>query len=78
MWFGDHRISSLLPGDDVVPLAPSSQDLHWGLRISTSKSEVMVRSWKKVASFLQVEGEILPQVEKHLRMLFMSLGCLLW
>uniref|UniRef100_A0A7N8Y8H8 Reverse transcriptase domain-containing protein n=1 Tax=Mastacembelus armatus TaxID=205130 RepID=A0A7N8Y8H8_9TELE len=81
--FGDHRISSLLFADDVVLLAPSSQDLQRALgqfateceaarmRISTSKSEAM-----KVACHLQARGEILPQVEefKYLGVLFMSEG----
>ncbi|KAK3510880.1 hypothetical protein QTP70_022839, partial [Hemibagrus guttatus] len=54
VWFGDHRISSLIFADDVVLLAPSSLDLqhalgHFaaeceaaGMRVSTSKSEAMV------------------------------------
>ncbi|KAK3568587.1 hypothetical protein QTP86_009401 [Hemibagrus guttatus] len=86
--FGDHRISLLLFADDVVLLAPSSQDLqralgHFpaecevaGMRISTSKSEAMVLDWKKVAFTLQVGGEFLPQVEefKYLGVLFTSEG----
>ncbi|KAK3519761.1 hypothetical protein QTP70_003904 [Hemibagrus guttatus] len=86
--FGDHRISSLLFADDVVLLAPSSQDLQHALgwfaavcevtwmRISTSKSKVMVLNRKKVACPLQVGGEFLPQVEefKYLRVLFTSEG----
>ncbi|GAA6064832.1 receptor-type tyrosine-protein phosphatase F-like, partial [Tachysurus ichikawai] len=59
--FGDHRISSLLFADDVVLLASSNQDLQCalgrfaaeceaaGMRISTSKSEAMVLSRKRVA-----------------------------
>ncbi len=58
--FGDHTISSLLFADDVVLLAPSDQDLRnalgrfaaeceaAGMRISTSKSEAMVISWKNL------------------------------
>ena len=53
VWFRSHWISSLLFADDVVLLAPSSQDQHvlgwltakceaaW-MKISTSKSEAMV------------------------------------
>ncbi|GAA6103504.1 uncharacterized protein LOC122141275, partial [Tachysurus ichikawai] len=64
--FGDHRISSLLFADDDVLLASSNQDLQRalgrfaaecevaGMRISTSKSEAMVLSRKKVACPLQV------------------------
>ncbi len=69
--FGDHTISCLLFADDVVLLAPSDQDLRnalgrfaaeceaAGMRISTSKSEAMVISWKNVACPLQVGGEFL-------------------
>uniref|UniRef100_A0AAY5KR82 Reverse transcriptase domain-containing protein n=1 Tax=Esox lucius TaxID=8010 RepID=A0AAY5KR82_ESOLU len=74
--FGDHTISSLLFADDVVVLAPSNQDLQHalgrfaaeceavGMRISTSKSEAMVLSRKRLACPLQVCGECLPQVEE--------------
>ncbi|KAK3534950.1 hypothetical protein QTP70_002031 [Hemibagrus guttatus] len=86
--FGDHRISSLIPADDVVLLASSSLDLQHalgrfsaeceaaGMRVSTSKSEAMVLDWKKVVCTLQVGGEVLPQVEefKYLGVLFMSEG----
>lgn len=86
--FGDHTISSLLFADDVVVLAPSYQDLQHalgrfaaeceaaGMKISTSKSEAMVLSRKRVACPLQVGGEILPQVEefKYLGVLFTSEG----
>ena len=86
--FGDHTISSLLFADDVVVLAPSHQDLQHalgrfaaeceaaGMKISTSKSEAMVLSRKRVACSLQVGGEILPQVEefKYLGVLFTSEG----
>ncbi|KAK3522832.1 hypothetical protein QTP86_004669 [Hemibagrus guttatus] len=88
VWFGDHRISSLIFADDVVLLAPSSLDLqhalgHFaaeceaaGMRLSSSKSEAMVLNRKKVACTLQVGGELLPQVEefKYLGVLFMSEG----
>ncbi|KAL0152538.1 hypothetical protein M9458_052261 [Cirrhinus mrigala] len=88
VWFGDHRISSLLFADDVVLLASSNQDLQralgWfaaqceaaGMGISTSKSEVMVLSRKRVACPLQVGRESLPQVEefKYLGVLFTSEG----
>uniref|UniRef100_A0A6Q2ZFL9 ribonuclease H n=1 Tax=Esox lucius TaxID=8010 RepID=A0A6Q2ZFL9_ESOLU len=86
--FGDHTISSLLFVDDVVVLAPSSQDLQHalgrfaaeckavGMKISTSKSEAMVLSRKRVACPLQVGGECLPQVDefKYLGVLFTSEG----
>ncbi|KAK3533035.1 hypothetical protein QTP70_006219 [Hemibagrus guttatus] len=86
--FGDHRISLLLFADDVVLLAPSSLDLQHplgrfaaeceaaGMRVSTSKSEVMVLDRKKVACTLQVGGEFLPQVKefKYLGVLFTSEG----
>ncbi len=88
IWFGSQWISSLLFADDVVLLAPSSQDLQHvlgrfaaeceaaGMRISTSKSEAMVLDRKKVACSLQVGGEFLPQVEefKYLGVLFTSEG----
>ncbi|KAK7926050.1 hypothetical protein WMY93_008360 [Mugilogobius chulae] len=57
--FGDHRISSLLFADDVVLMASSNQDLQHvlerfaveceaaGMKISSSKSEVMVLDQKK-------------------------------
>ncbi|KAK3520514.1 hypothetical protein QTP70_024128 [Hemibagrus guttatus] len=69
--FGDHRISSLLFADDVVLLAPSSQDLQRalgcfaaeceaaGMRTSTSKSEAVILDWKKEACTLQVGEEFL-------------------
>ncbi|KAK3524985.1 hypothetical protein QTP86_012193 [Hemibagrus guttatus] len=56
-----HLLFDLLPSDDVVLLAPLSQDvqhaLEWfaakckatGMRISTSKAEAMVLDWKKMA-----------------------------
>ncbi|KAK3566533.1 hypothetical protein QTP86_034036 [Hemibagrus guttatus] len=88
VWFGDHRISSLLFADDVVLLAPSSLDLQHalgrfaaeceaaGMMVSTSKSEAIVLDRKKVACTLQVGGEFLPQVEefKYLGVLFTSEG----
>uniref|UniRef100_A0A8C9SX65 ribonuclease H n=1 Tax=Scleropages formosus TaxID=113540 RepID=A0A8C9SX65_SCLFO len=86
--FGGRRISSLLFADDVVLLASSNQDLQRalerfaaeceaaGMRISTSKSEAMVLSRKKVDCSLRVRGELLPQVEefKYLGVLFTSEG----
>ncbi len=86
--FGDHAILSLLFVDDVVVLATSDQDLQHtlgrfaaeceavGMRISTSKSEAMVLSRKRVACPLQVGGVLLPQVEefKYLGVLFTSEG----
>ena len=86
--FGGGRISSLLFADDVVLLAPSNHDLQLslerfaaeceaaGMRISTSKSEAMVLSRKRVECPLQVGGEVLPQVEefKYLGILFTSEG----
>ncbi|KAK3515201.1 hypothetical protein QTP70_010606 [Hemibagrus guttatus] len=78
------NVSGLGDRDDVVLLAPLSQDLQHALgrfaakcesaemRISTSKSEAMVLDRKKVACPLQVGGEFLPQVEefKYLGVLF--------
>ncbi|XP_061625696.1 probable ATP-dependent RNA helicase DDX17 isoform X2 [Phyllopteryx taeniolatus] len=75
-----------LSGNDVVLLASSSRDLQVsleqfaaeceaaGMRISTSKSETVVLSRKRVAFLLQVGDEILPQVEefKYLGFLFTS------
>ncbi|CAM4611183.1 unnamed protein product [Leuciscus chuanchicus] len=51
-----------------------------GMRISISKSEAMVLSWKRVACPLQVGGEFLPQVEefKNLGVLFTSEGRMEW
>ncbi|XP_023284603.1 receptor-type tyrosine-protein phosphatase F-like [Seriola lalandi dorsalis] len=72
--FGGRRISSLLFVDDVVLLASSSADLQLslgrfaakcetaGMKISTSKSEAMVLSRKRVDCPLQVGGKVLPQV----------------
>ena len=88
VWFRSRWISSLLFADDVVLLAPSSQDLQHvlgrfaaeceaaGMRISTSKSEAMVLDRKKVACPLWVWGELLPHVEefKYLGVLFASKG----
>ncbi|TWW73526.1 hypothetical protein D4764_15G0009200 [Takifugu flavidus] len=81
-------IGSLLFADDVVLLTPSARDLQQsldrfaaeceaaGMRISTSKSEAMVLSWKKVECLLRVKEELLPQVEefKYLGVLFTSEG----
>ena len=46
------------------------------MRISTSKSEAMFHSWKRVDWPLQVQGKSLPQVEefKYLRVLLTSEG----
>ncbi len=88
VWFGDHRISSVLFADDVVLLASLGLDLQRalgrfavecdvaGMRINTSKSEAMVLDRKQVACPLQVGGEFLPQVEafKYLGVLFTSEG----
>uniref|UniRef100_A0A672HW37 Sesquipedalian n=1 Tax=Salarias fasciatus TaxID=181472 RepID=A0A672HW37_SALFA len=77
--FGDHRVSSLLFADDVLLLAPWNLDHHalgrfvaefevTGMRISTSKSKVLVLDLvldqKKVVCPLQVGGETLVQVEE--------------
>ena len=84
--FGDLRIMSLLFADDVVLLASSGRDRQLslerfaakceagGMRISTSKSETMVLSRKRVERPLQVGNEILPQVEEYLGVLFTSEG----
>ena len=47
-----------------------------GMRISTSKSETVVLSRKRVERFLRAGNEILPQVEefKYLGVLFTSEG----
>ena len=84
--FGGGRISSLLFADDVVLLASSSSDLQLllgcftaeyevaGMKISTSKSEAMVLSRKRVDCPLRVGAEVLSQVEefKYLGISFMS------
>ena len=46
------------------------------MRVSTSKSEVMVLCWKPVDCPLRVRLELLPQEKefKNLRVLFMSRG----
>lgn len=45
------------------------------MKISASKPEAVVLSWKRVGYSLQVRGETLPLVkENHLRILFMSNG----
>lgn len=45
-----------------------------GIRISTSRSDAMVLSWKRVKHPLRLSDELLPQVEefKYLRILLMS------
>ena len=73
--FGGLWIGSLLFADDVVMLASSNRDLQLslgrfaakceavGMRISTSKSEAMVLSWKRMDCQLQIGGGwSLPQV----------------
>ena len=84
--FSDFRIPTLIFADDVVLLAPLVGDLQLsleqlaakceGMRIRTSKSEIMVLSQKRVECFLWVGSKILPQVEefKYLRVLFTSNG----
>ncbi|TKS65465.1 putative 149 kDa protein ORF 2 [Collichthys lucidus] len=86
--FGGLRIGSLLFADDLVLLASSERDLQLsleqfaaeceaaGMRISTSKSETMVLSRKRVECSLRVGDEILPQVEefKYLGVLFTGEG----
>ena len=73
--FGDVRILFLLFAHDVILLASFARDLQLSLhrfaaeceaarmKISTSKSEAMVLSQKKVKWLLQVRDEILLQVE---------------
>ena len=76
--FGDLRIGSLLFAHDVVLLLErfAAECEAAGMRISTSKSETMVLSWKRVECPLRVRNEILPQVEefKYLGVLFTSEG----
>ncbi|KAL4006357.1 guanylate cyclase activator 1 [Sarotherodon galilaeus] len=85
---GGLRISSLLFTDDVVLLASLDDGLQLavepftakceavGMRISTSKSEAMVLTRKRVECPLWVRDEFLPQVEefKYLGALFTSDG----
>lgn len=80
--------ASLLIADDVVTLDSLSQDFQYalgqciakgeaaGMRMSTSKSEVMVLDRKKVDCLLHISGEPLAQGEelKYLMILFMSDG----
>ncbi|TWW62366.1 hypothetical protein D4764_04G0010130 [Takifugu flavidus] len=77
-----------IAGNDVALLASSARDLQLsldqfaaeceaaGMRISTSKSETMVLSRKKIECLLRVKEEILPQVKefKYLGVLFTSEG----
>ncbi|CAI5677887.1 unnamed protein product [Oreochromis niloticus] len=86
--FSGLRISSLLFAYDVVLLASSGDGLRLalerfaaeceaaGMRISTSKSEAIVLSRKRVECPLRVGDEFLPQVEefKYLGVLFASDG----
>ncbi|MDF4304923.1 reverse transcriptase domain-containing protein, partial [Vibrio parahaemolyticus] len=81
-------LARVLEGAAPSSLVPSSSDLQLslrrfiaeceaaGMRISTSKSEAMVLSRKRVDCPLQVRGEVLPQVEefKYLGVLFTSEG----
>uniref|UniRef100_A0A3B4FLA9 Reverse transcriptase domain-containing protein n=1 Tax=Pundamilia nyererei TaxID=303518 RepID=A0A3B4FLA9_9CICH len=74
--FGGLRISSLIFADDVVLLASLGEGLQLalerfaaeceaaGMRISTSKSEAMVLSQKRVECPLRVGDEFLPQVKE--------------
>uniref|UniRef100_A0A8C9TQF7 Reverse transcriptase domain-containing protein n=1 Tax=Scleropages formosus TaxID=113540 RepID=A0A8C9TQF7_SCLFO len=85
---GSRKVTSLLFAGDVVLFALSHDCLQHtleqfsakcevvGMRISTSKSESMVLSRKRMACPLQVRGENLPQVEefKYLGILFTSEG----
>lgn len=79
----------LLLADNVVLLSSSCMDLQLsleqlateceaaGIRISSSKSEAMVLSWKRVECSLQVKKKVLPQVQdfQYLRVfLFVSRG----
>ena len=73
--FGGVRISSLSFVDEVALLAPSGGDLQLsleqfavkceaaGIQMSTSKSETMVVSQKRVEFLLWVGSDLLPQVE---------------
>ncbi|XP_061753818.1 retrovirus-related Pol polyprotein from type-2 retrotransposable element R2DM isoform X2 [Nerophis ophidion] len=86
--FGGRGIRSLLFADDVVLMASSGRDLQLsldrfaaeceatGMRISTSKSESMVLSRKRVECHLRVGVETLSQMEefKYLGVLFTSGG----
>lgn len=66
VWFGDHRIFSLLYADNVVLSSSSSQDLQpelgrladecKGMRVSTAKSKAVVRDPRKVVCSLWVGG----------------------
>uniref|UniRef100_A0A3B3QGI4 Reverse transcriptase domain-containing protein n=1 Tax=Paramormyrops kingsleyae TaxID=1676925 RepID=A0A3B3QGI4_9TELE len=90
--FGDLRIRSLIFADDVVLLASSDRDLRLSLeqfaveceaaemKISTSKSETMVLSRKRVACSLRVGEEVLPQMGKfkYLGVFFTSEGRMEW
>ena len=74
--FGERQIPFLLFADDMVLLASSNSDLQLslgrfaaeceavGMKISPSKSEAMVLSWKSVECPFWVGGESLPQVEE--------------
>lgn len=86
--FGGFQIPSLLLADDAFLLASLKSDLQvmlgWfaadceavGMRSSTSNSDAMVLSRKRVVCPLWVCEEFLPQVEefKQLSILFSSEG----
>ena len=75
------QILSLLFADEVVLLALLNSDLQLslgrfaancepvGMRITNSKSETIILSWKMVDCLFPIEGELLPSVEefKYLR-----------
>ncbi|XP_057686933.1 MLX-interacting protein isoform X2 [Corythoichthys intestinalis] len=87
-WLERHCSLVALRPHDVVLLASSSSDLQLsverfaaeceavGMNISTSKSETMILSRKRVECPLRVGDEILPQVEefKYLEVFFTSEG----
>ncbi|KAI3373194.1 hypothetical protein L3Q82_006510 [Scortum barcoo] len=89
VWFGNHRISSLLFADDVVLLASSGQDLQHVLGRFAAECEAARdenqqppsrRTWfstgKGWLALSGLGGEVLPQVEefKYLGVLFTSEG----
>lgn len=81
-------MSSLLFVDKLVLFASSNNELQLllgqfaaecvvtGMKNSTSNSEAMVLSWKRVDCPFQAGEEIQPQVEefKYVRVLFLSEG----
>lgn len=68
VWFVNHRVSSFLYADVVVLLVSLGLDLQYaqgwfpakcevaGMRVSSSKFEVMVRDQKRVECTLRVVG----------------------